>query len=231
MVAYIIAIALGGAVGAIELGSRYKDRPEALLWVLSAWIYVFVNAGAAAFALALAHVFNWTFGLHPSTTGLTIIQVVVCSTGAMAVFRCSFATIKIGDQLATIGPNAALTALLSMADRAVDRNRASSRSKDVSRIMKNVSFDKAFVALPTYCLALLQNVSADEQSELANAINALVASATSDALKSLNLGLLLMNIAGVNVLEAAVDALRAEIQSSAQQPRTRRRGSATVQQP
>ena len=77
--------------------------------------------------------------------------------------------------------------------------------------MSDVSFEKARVALPAYCLALLQNLSADEQKDLNTAISSLAASPMNNALKSLNLGLVLMNIVGPELLDSAVQALLQEI--------------------
>jgi hypothetical protein len=211
---YIAAVLLGGMVGAIELATRYRDQPIALVKLLSAWVYVAVNAAASGFALLFIHTFNWHFGASASPNGITIIQVLVASFGAMVLFRSSIATVRVGDQDVPIGPSVVLSSLLAIADRAVDRKRGSGRSKDVARIMKGVSFQKAYIALPTYCLALLQNVSPAEQEELSKAVNSLILANISDSLKTLNLGLVLMNISGPTLLEAAVKALDAEIKGT-----------------
>jgi hypothetical protein len=210
-VAYGAAITIGILVGAIELASRYRDKPLALAGLMGAWAYVAVNAAASGLALMVARAFGWTFGVSDNGDRVMIVQVVICGLGAMAVFRSAFVQVKVGDQDTAIGPNAVLAALLTIIDRAVDRRRGSGRSADASRIMHDVSFDKAHLALPAYCLALLQNLSADEQDGLRTAVDALKSSPMSDALKSLNLGLLLMNIVGPELLEAAVQALQKEV--------------------
>ena len=210
-VAYIAAVLIGILVGAIELASRYRDKPQALAGIAGAWVYVAVNAAAGGLALMAARVFGWTFGISGSGHQVVVIQVLICGFGAMAVFRSAFAQIKVGDQDMVIGPNAVLASLLAIVDREVDRKRGNSRSADASRIMRGVSFEKARVALPAYCLALLQNLSPAEQKDLNTAITSLAASPMSDALKSLNLGLLLMNIVGPELLDSAVQALRQEI--------------------
>jgi hypothetical protein len=210
-VAYIAAVVIGILVGAIELASRYRDRPQALAGMAAAWVYVAVNAAAAGLALMAARTFGWTFGISENGHRIVVVQVLICGFGAMAIFRSAFAQIRVGDQDTVIGPNAVLASLLAIVDREVDRKRGNSRSVDVSRIMRNVSFEKAKVALPAYCLALLQNFPPDEQVKLNTAITSLAGSPMSDALKSLNLGLLLMNIVGPELLDSAVQALRQEI--------------------
>lgn len=77
--------------------------------------------------------------------------------------------------------------------------------------MRGVSFAKAKLALPTYCLGLLQNVSAEDQADLRTAVDALAGSEMTDGQMALNLGLLLMNVAGPDVLRSAVETLREEI--------------------
>ncbi len=210
-VAYTAAVVIGTLVGAIELASRYRDKPQALAGIAGAWAYVAVNAAAAGLALMVARIFGWTFGISGSSHKVVFVQVLICGFGAMAVFRSAFAQIKVGDRDTLIGPNAVLASLLAIIDREVDRKRGNSRSADASRIMSGISFEKARVALPAYCLALLQNLSAVEQKDLNTAIDSLAASPMTSTLKSLTLGLLLMNIVGPELLDSAVQALRQEI--------------------
>lgn len=122
-------------------------------------MHVAVNAVAAGLALMAARIFGWTFGISGSGHKVVIVQVVICAFGAMAVFRSAFAQIKVGEADMVIGPNAVLASLLAIVDREIDRKRGTSRSADASRIMRDVSFEKARTALPAYCLALLQNLA------------------------------------------------------------------------
>jgi hypothetical protein len=78
--------------------------------------------------------------------------------------------------------------------------------------MSTVCFLKAKISLPAYCLQLMQNVPLDEQQKLRTSVDALGLTAMEDELKSLNLGLLLMNMVGPAVLEAAVRDLGTKIE-------------------
>jgi hypothetical protein len=100
-----------------------------------------------------------------------------------------------------------LTVFLETVDAAVDRFQAEDRSTVVSGAMKGVSFSKSYEALPTYCLALMQNASPGNQEALAFAIAKLKDSNMEEDLKSLSLGLELMNVVGPGVVLAAVGAL------------------------
>jgi hypothetical protein len=129
----------------------------------------------------------------------------------MALFRSSLFNLRIGEEDVAIGPNALLTSLLSVVDRAVDRRRAADRSKSIVATMGGVSFARAKIALPAYCLQLMQNVPLEEQQNLRTAVEALGLTDMEDELKSLNLGLLLTNTVGPAVLGAAVRDLGAKI--------------------
>lgn len=210
MLAWLAAIGLGGGVGLAELVTRYRDQPSALPRSVSFWFYILLNAGASALAFALIRVFGWTFGqtLGPART---VTQVLVAGLGAMTLFRSSLFNLKVGDEDVGIGPSALLTSLLSVVDRSVDRRRATDRSRSVGRTMSTVSFLKAKISLPAYCLQLMQNVPLEEQQKLRTAVDALGLTAMDDDLKSLNLGLLIMNTVGPAVLEAAVRDLGLKI--------------------
>ncbi|WP_433525059.1 hypothetical protein ACQPZ2_08565 [Nocardia pseudovaccinii] len=173
-------------------------------------MYAAINAAAAGSALLLAHAFGWTFGAtRPDSIAVT--QVLVAAFGALAIFRSSLFTVRIGSQDVGIGPSTALTILLTAADRGVDRARARERSQQVTTIMRDVSFDRAHLALPTFCLGLLQNCSIAEQQDLGNAVKSLAESPMTDTQKSYALGILLINLVGAPVLTHGVSALRDEI--------------------
>ncbi|MFB7501522.1 hypothetical protein ACFC09_43875 [Streptomyces sp. NPDC056161] len=213
---FVAAGALGALVGGAELASRYRDRPSALLGVASAWLYVLLNAAASSGVLWVVHVFGWRFGTA-SADQAAALQVLVSGLAALALFRSSLFTVRVGDQEVGVGPNLILAMLLGVADRGVDRMRAKDRSQQVTRVMRGVRFDKARVALPAFCLALLQNLPEQEQRDLAAAVEALGTSEMTDTQKSYALGLLLINIVGPEVLQSAVGALAEEISEPAPQ--------------
>jgi hypothetical protein len=207
--AYVITALVGSVVGVAELTSRYRDEPTSLVRMASAWIYLGINAGASVGALLLVRSFGWTFGVDAAAVVPT--QVLTASFGAIALFRTSLFTLRVADQDIAIGPSVVLTSLLATMDRHVDRRRGRARSAAVGEIMNGVSFTKSRYALPLYCLALLQNLPLDEQARLRVAVDALAATELADRLKALNLGLLLINVTGVDVVKTAVEALRQDL--------------------
>jgi hypothetical protein len=203
---YLIVALLGSLVGIAELATRYRDAPGTLLFVPSAWFYVGLNAVASCGALYVIGVFGWSFG-GTNPDAIDAYRILVAGIGAAALFRSTFFIIKVGGRDVGVGPSLILTSLLEGADRGVDRVRAKRRAQEVSAVMASVAFAEAGEALPTYCLALLQNVAPADQLALRNSVDALRSTSMLDEQKSLILGLELINIGGPGVLEAAVSAL------------------------
>jgi hypothetical protein len=77
--------------------------------------------------------------------------------------------------------------------------------------MKGVDYAKALTALPPYCLALMQNVSPEDQQVLERVLEALDKRDAEPSVKALQLGIELMNVVGVDVLKTAVKSLGDQI--------------------
>lgn len=126
----------------------------------------------------------------------------------MAFFRSAVFSVRVRDEDVPLGPAIILQVILNASDRAYDRLRAAERSRAVTRIMKDVSFDRARLALPAKCLQIMQNVSPAEQEALRKVVDDLAKQAMGPRSKSENLGLLLMNLVGEETLEVAVEDIR-----------------------
>ena len=202
-----VAVALlGGIVGTSELISRYKDDPWAAVRSWPARFYIGVNCAASMGALGLIHAHGW-FGPTRWT------QILMAGVSAMAFFRTSLFVVRAGDRDVPVGPSGFLQIFLAAADRAVDRQRAAARSAAVVAAMKGVDYAKAKDALPPYCLALMQNISNEDQQELGRALRDLEAGPEEPNVKALLLGIELINVVGVDVLTTAVKSLGEQIRS------------------
>jgi hypothetical protein len=218
---YAIVAALGGLVGGGELVSRYRDAPAGALSTTPALLYILINVAASTSALFLIHVFNWHFGVTSGDAPVRWTQVGIAGTGAMALFRSSLFTVHVGDRDIAVGPISFLQVFRDAADREVDRFRAKARSESVANLMENIDYRRAFEGLPTYCLALMQNVADEDQKKMLQALALLDSDQTIDtAIKVRILGLQLMNVVGPNVLIAAVESLRKQMAiETSQDPR------------
>jgi len=197
---------LGGVVGASELISRYKDDPFAAIKTWPAIVYLAINSVASLGALGLIRTNGW-FGPSRWT------QILMAGVSAMAFFRTSLFVVRAGDRDVAVGPSGFLQIFLAAADRAVDRKRASARSDAMADVMKGIDFDKALRALPDYCLALMQNISQEDQQELGRALKDLEEGSAEPSVKALLLGIELINVVGVDVLTTAVNSLGDQIRS------------------
>jgi hypothetical protein len=201
---WIAVAALGAIVGASELISRYRDHPGAALKTWPALAYIAINGTASCGALGVIHANGWVAQSHWT-------QILMAGVSAMAFFRTSLFIVRAGDRDVGVGPSGFLQIFLAAADRAVDRQRARARSEAVGEVMKGVDYAKAFQSLPPYCLALMQNISPEDQQQLARALAALNQRAADASVKTRLLGLELINVVGVDVLTTAVQSLGTEI--------------------
>jgi hypothetical protein len=217
-VAWCFATAVFGCiVGICELIGRYRDAPFDAIRCPAAITYLVVNGLAAVCAYTIIITMDWGFDAGPAAKPL--VQAAVASFGAMAFFRSALFNVKAGDTEVAVGPAILFQILMFATDRAVDRTRGQQRSDLAAQIMKGVSFKLAKEALPAFCFELMQNVPLDEQQHFRQVVDALASKPSSDmrdSVKSLNLGLMLMNVVGKQVLSTAVRALGERIQGPAE---------------
>jgi hypothetical protein len=146
--------------------------------------------------------------MHPRR----LYEILLASFGAIAFFRTSFFTARIGGADIGIGPSALLQSLLGAADRMIDRDQAQGRADGVAKIMREVEFRKAQAALPSLCFILVESLSVAEQQQGGEQIKQLVERKDiDDESKSILLGVYLIRFVGADVLEDAVSAMGGNI--------------------
>ena len=213
---WVLVALLGAFVGMAELASRYRDEPTKALFTKPAMLYMSLNALASVAALPLSR------SLVPpqSVDGhVDWHHVLAAGFGAMVLLRSSVFRVRVGGHDGShdvdVGPSTLLQSVIDAADRAVDRVRAQERAWTVARVMENVAFDKALLALPPYLCALMQNLNSGDQDDFTEQIAKIRTGQESEQTKLLRLGLLAMNHMGEGVLRAAVDSLAVEIRHAA----------------
>jgi hypothetical protein len=122
----LLSAALGAAVGTSELVSRYRDEPMKAIRSAPALTYIALNALVSACIYGLLTHYAKT--LIPALAKDPLMRSITAGFGAMAILRSKFFTIRTaqGEEVG-IGPDAAVSAFLSTADRGVDRMRAQRR--------------------------------------------------------------------------------------------------------
>jgi hypothetical protein len=205
---FVVVAGLSGLVAYGELLSRYKDSPIGLFSASPTPIYILVNVAAGLAAIVLVRQLH----VLDHQTSPRLYEILLASFGAIAFFRTSLFTIRVGGSDIGIGPAALLQSLLDAADMMIDRDQAQGRAEDVADTMTRVNFDKAQLALPTLCFTLVQNLTADDQKNVADQIKNLAATDKIAAeSKTIILGVYLIRLVGADVLLRAVRALGKEI--------------------
>jgi hypothetical protein len=210
-VAQYAAVAfLGGFVGLSELVSRYRDKPWKAVSSLPGAGYVLLNVAAATGALGLTLTYDWKFGATGS--GVVPTRLLVAGFGAMALFRSSLFTVRVGNSDVGIGPASVLSVVMGACDRAVDRDRGADRAATIPEIMGNVSFKAAEGSLPAVALGLMQNLPPPDQAALGVTVDKLRHEEDmTERQKALLLGLAIETAVGAEVLKKAKEALGDEI--------------------
>jgi hypothetical protein len=175
-------------------------------------VYVSVNVLAAASAFGLAHGFDLLHLDEQSARLLT--ETLVAGVGAMAFFRSSVFTVRVGGSDLAVGPASFLQTIMNAVDRACDRKRARPRAEFISNLMQGVAFDVAAEILPQFCLSAMQNVGLAEKQLVLESIKQIKANKDiEDDQKSLLLGLQLLNVVGRDVLVSTINGLGPRIRS------------------
>ncbi|WP_299147458.1 hypothetical protein [uncultured Tateyamaria sp.] len=218
MIYAYMAVGFIGFVSAFsEIVSRYRDDPWEAASSRAAFAYIAFNVGISLIAFYLIReVFQYRGADQTLDTARQLVtDVLLAGLSAMAFFRSSIFTARVGDKDVPVGPAAVIDVFREIIDRDVDRVRAMPRATAVSEIMANVSFSRAYVPLTSTCLNLLQNVSVEERTRVEEKVLALSNQVgRNEENKSLELGLILAGTVGFNVLKAAKDTLKDHIASS-----------------
>lgn len=208
---FFIVAFIGVFVGCIELLSRYRDDPFRSLLSWGAFLYLFVNALAAVSALILIYMFAPdAFDGFKGDVERRLARILVAGFGAIAILRSSIFRLRIDQSDVAVGPLVVLETLLRVCDRGVDRNRAVDRANRVPKIMLGLPPVLACTELPLLCLALMQNLTTEEQKALGDQIRLIGEDKRlSESGKAVNAGLLLCGFVGFEVLSRAVESIKA----------------------
>ncbi|HTS39303.1 MAG TPA: hypothetical protein VMH84_02010 [Xanthobacteraceae bacterium] len=199
---YVLVFAFGGLLGLTEILGRYSDSPRAAFNSPGAFFYVSVNAFASALALFLL------IRLAPTVTN-SIAQVLLAGLGAMAFLRSSVFRARVGDEEVAIGPAVILDTLLKFADAQVERGRAIDRATRIANVIQSLPLAQAGADLPRLCFALMQNLPAEVRQRVLDDITLIVTDTKrSDAVKAMEIGLVLWSRVGIGTLTGAVELLK-----------------------
>jgi hypothetical protein len=201
----LIAFFIGCLAALAELLSRYKNFRQ-ICSIRASQIYLLINGIASL----LAYIFVVQFNIGQEG----ILRVILAGTASLVILRSSFANIKVGEKKVEAGIGAILQVFLNAADRSFDQKRSDHELSVIESVMEDVNFEKAKLALPITCFTIMKNVSQEEQDRVSADVKKLSGSNLDNKTKCINLGILLANITGLELLQKSVQVLSNSISNS-----------------
>ncbi|SAT56444.1 Uncharacterised protein [Klebsiella pneumoniae] len=213
---YLYVFSIGILLSAIELGSRYKDEPISVMTCFPGAFYLVINGLICCLGLFFIN----TFGTHEpitKTMGIAnanvfsthVANILYASLGSFFVMRSSF--LKLGSDNSQsqvdLGLNIILKKMIDMIDRQVDRDQARRRSKDITRILRAVSFDSLSSRIHPFCMQVMQNIPEAEIESLFRELKEISASDDCDESKKMAIGLQIYNIVGKKLFASIIEDL------------------------
>jgi uncharacterized protein with ACT and thioredoxin-like domain len=104
--------------------------------------------------------------------------------------------------------------LLRLVDVEIGRELAPRTADAMATIMRGVSYEKAKVALPRTCISLMPLVGEDELRDCAKNIKAIDRVEMDDVAKALNLGVVVAQYYGLDVVRQAIATLGSSVRES-----------------
>lgn len=135
--AFLLAIAVGAAVGLSELLSRYRWSLGSILSSVAGWSYLLLNGGVAALAYQAA--LDWGFG-NALQSKPEQWRVILVAVGAMFLLRSSLAQVRFGNHEVGIGLVTILEVFSRRAERRLDQVIASERWSKVDKACSKLTY-------------------------------------------------------------------------------------------
>ncbi len=202
--AALLAFLAGLVTGGVEVISRYRDEPFQAVKEKFGLIYVLVNAllGVVAYGVLLETAAEVT------TLGAHLGYALLGGFGAAAILRVRVTSVKVGDEDVAIGPGIIVDQLLSALDRQIDRSRALRRTEIVFGLPSGLSFQATRDYASNMILESTQNLSLQEQKDLASKLKDINEGSNRDQDKVYALGFLVLNFMGEEFFETIFKADR-----------------------
>ena len=214
---YLIVFVIGFAYSFIELLSKYKDGSH-IFQVSAGWIYMLLNGVISATAYYILN--QWNIKVDEQNIS-EATKMIIAGVSAMVIIRSSIFSIKIVNSEIKKEVTPFIQVLLDWVNKKFDQKRAGLRLKEVKEIMKNVDFEKAELILPDLCITHMKTITYDDQKiigakveEIKKLINLENSKIDANFVKTLKLGMLLADTAGIGILKDAVEVLKNDISKS-----------------
>jgi len=196
---------IGLTVGLAELLNRYKSFEKLFNWY--SWIYMGINFLASVLVYFIFHIYDIKLGeIGKHELGLILLS----GFSAMGFLRSSFFNYKTSnDKVIEVGPAAFLGIFLTAAQRQFDQALSEQNLNALEGTMEGLNFVSASKDLPIIILSSMRVLTTDEQKDLSDEILRLVNDTnTTNEVKNIALGVILLKYTGMDLLKKAVQILR-----------------------
>jgi hypothetical protein len=178
-------------------------------------VYLLLNG----FLAIGAHALLLDAGFGDGETQIRRAGLAVASgLGAAVILRSRVFSARLGDEQVSIGPGYVVDQLLEIIDAQIDRSRALQRVQIVTELMKGKDFDGSRIHSSTMITGSRQNLSLQDQKDLANQIREIVDRKIPDQEKSYALGFILLDFMGEEFLKAVAVNLPTVEQAASSAP-------------
>lgn len=166
---WVLAAALGGLVGAVEIAQRYHAEP--IRAVTNRWglVYIGINCVFALLAFWVA----WSNQrLAVENDGLVLAKwAAAAGLGSSVLLRAKLFDVKLAEgKEAALGPEIIVQTCLGVLDRQLDRERARFRFETVRNLFRGIDYEKAKIGLPQQVFQAMQTATPEDFDRLMKGI-------------------------------------------------------------
>jgi hypothetical protein len=223
--AFVLAVAVGAAVGLSELLSRYRWSLGSILSSVAGWGYLMLNGAVAALAYRAA--LDWGFG--------TVLQgkpehwrVLLVAVGAMFLLRSSLAQVRFGSHDVGIGLVTILEVFSRRAERRLDQVIASERWSKVDKACTKLTYRATQAYWSAVSDTALASQSEAERATFRSTVEKIDGMPVDDDTKMRLLAMALWELLGNKLFETVANEASVRFKSEIEADRSAR--SAQLQQ-
>lgn len=217
--AFLLAVAVGAAVGLSELLSRYRWSLASIASSFAGWCYLLLNGGVAALAYRAA--LDWGFG--SALQGKPEFwRVLLVAIGAMFLLRSSLAQVRFGDHEIGLGLVSILEVFSRHAERRIDQVITSERWSKVDKACTKLTFRATVAYWTAVADTALVSQSENERAAFRATIEKIDKMPVDDDTKMRLLAMALLGLLGNSLFERIATEASARFKNDIEDDRATR---------
>lgn len=199
---------LGCIYSFCELLAKFRNA-RLILIIAWGWVYLIFNGFIAVLAFFILKDFNFVQSTYTSIEGK---KILIAAGTSMVIIRSWIIAVPVGSDKKKNKKDSTENSLspiikiiLSYVEREFDTARGAFYRDKINRIMLNVDFEKAFIAIPLTCNNMLVTLTADDGKDIVTRLTKISKTPVDNETKLLNLGLVMMDHINFGLLKVIVE--------------------------